>query len=172
MYNKKICILGERAVGKTCLLRRFVNDRFDSDYAGTIGADIHKIQIRVDTDNLQLMVWDIQGQDRSSRQFFDYLKGASAIVYVVDGTRLPTLDAVLEFRREILGRGSRPVPSIMLFNKSDLRSDWEISSTMINDVEMDGMFSLLTSAREGSGVNTAFYLLSRVLTGKTSLVAA
>lgn len=172
MYNKKICILGDRAVGKTCLLQRFLDDRFQPDYEATVGAAIHKVQIKVDADKLQLMLWDIEGQDRSSRQFFDYLKGASAIVYVVDGTRLQTLDAVLEFRREIHGRGSRPVPSIMLFNKSDLSRDWEISSSTINEVETDGMFSLMTSAREGNGVNTAFHLLSRVLTGKTSLVAA
>ena len=64
------------------------------------------------------------------------------------------------------------MPSIMLFNKMDLAQDWEISSGMINDVERDGMFSMLSSAKEGSGVKTAFNLLSRVLIGKTTLVAA
>ena len=172
MYNKKICILGERGVGKSCLVQRFLNGSFDDGYEVTIGANIRKARLQVDTDKLQLMLWDIEGQDRSSRRFLDYLKGTSAIFYVVDGTRLQTLDAVLEFRREIESRGSKPVPSIILFNKSDLASDWEVSPAMINDVETDGMFSLLTSAKEGSGVSTAFNLLSRVLIGKTSLVAA
>ena len=172
MYKKKVCILGERAVGKSCLVRRFKDGSFDAAYQTTAGADIHKIQLQVDADSLQLMLWDIQGQDRSSEEFFDYMKGASAIVYVIDGTRLQSLDAVLEFRQKIEIRGSRPVPSMMLFNKSDLASSWEISSSMINDVELEGMFSLLTSAKEGSGVNTAFDLLSRVLVGKISLVAA
>lgn len=58
----------------------------------------------------------------------------------------------------------------MLFNKSDLAQQWEISPGMISDAESGGIFALLTSCREGSGVNTAFNLISRVLMGKTALM--
>ena len=172
MYNKKICMLGAPAVGKTCLVRRFVGSDCGRDYQATVGANIDKIQLQVDSDRLQLMLWDIQGQERSSRRYFDYLKSASAIVYVVDGTRLETLDVALEFRRRIDDSLVGPLPSIMLFNKSDLSKTWEISPDMINNVEASGIFALLSSAREGTGVNTAFGLLARVLLGKATLVAA
>jgi len=171
-YHKKICVLGARAVGKTSLVKRFLEGGFNPDYNATSGVDINKIQLQVDADNLQLMLWDIQGVEPSSQRFFDYLKGASAIVYVVDGTRLQTLYTALELRQKIEQRAGVAVRSIVLFNKSDLVKSWEISSAMINDVEADGIFTLLTSAREGTGVNTAFNLLARVLLGKTSLVAA
>ena len=49
MYNKKICILGERGVGKSCLLQRFLNGSFDDGYEVTIGANIRKAQLQVDT---------------------------------------------------------------------------------------------------------------------------
>lgn len=171
-YNKKICMLGAPAVGKTSLVQRFVGGECCSAYLPTVGANIDKIQLLVDSDRLQLMLWDIQGGDRSSRRFFDYLKGASAIVYVVDGTRLDTLEVALEFRRQIDNSLVAPMPSIMLFNKADLSKTWEISPSMINEVEADGIFALLTSAREGSGVNVAFNLLARVLLGKATMVAA
>lgn len=172
MYRKKICILGARAVGKTSLVRRFVSGEFNSAYDATVGANIDKIQLRIDSDSLQLMLWDIQGDQPTSRRTRDYLKGASGIVYVVDGTRLDTLEVALELRRAIEGRSARPVPSLMLFNKADLCAGWEIGSSMISDVEADGIIALLTSAREGSGVNTAFSLLARVMLGRTSMVAA
>ena len=172
MYNKKICILGAPGVGKTSLVRRFTGADSRAGYVPTIGANIDKIQLHIDSDRLQLMLWDIQGEERSTRNFFDYLIGASAIVYVVDGTRLDSLDVVLELRRQIDNRRVLPLPSIMLFNKSDLSKAWVISPGVINNVEASGIIALLASAREGTGVNTAFNLLARVLAGKTTMVAA
>lgn len=172
MYHKKICVLGAPAVGKTSLIKRYLEGGFSPDYYATSGASINKIQLQVDADKLQLMLWDIHGVDPSSRRFYDYLKGASAIVYVVDGTRLQTLHAALELRQKIDRRAGASVRSIMLFNKADIAKNWEISSDMINDVEVDGIFALLTSACEGNSINTAFNLLARVLLGKTTLVAA
>lgn len=172
MNYKKVCILGTRAVGKSSLIRRFLSGKFSDGYSATVGANIEKIVLDIDTDKVQLMLWDIQGADQAGQVFTHYLKGASAIIYVVDGTRLNTLEAAMEFRKVAENHlGGKP-PSIMLFNKSDLAEHWEISSEMINDVESDGIFALLTSANEGSGVNTAFNLITRVLLGKTSLIAA
>ena len=172
VYKKKICVLGASAVGKTSLVRRFVRGEYGFEYCPSIGASIDKVLLQVDGDRLQLMLWDIQGESRSSRRYTEYIKGASAIVYVVDGTRLDTLETALEFRRQIHRSLARPPPSIVLFNKADLSKTWEISTSMINDVEKHGIFALLTSAREGSGVDTAFNLLARVLLGKVTMIAA
>ena len=172
VYNKKVCILGARAVGKTSLVQRYLKGEFSSDYRATAGASIKKAQLQVDGDKLQLMIWDVQGESDSDRGYYDYLKGASAIIYVVDGTRLDTLKTALDYRQDIESRAGKPVPSIMLLNKADLVKNWEISSSMINDLEQEGIFTLLTSDREVIGVDTAFNLLARVLLGKTSLFAA
>jgi len=172
MYYKKVCILGARAVGKSSLIKRFLSAKFSDGYSATVGANIEKIVLDIDGDRVQLMLWDIQGEDRAGQAFTHYLKGASALIYVVDGTRLGTLEAAMELRKEAEDHlGCKP-PSIMLFNKSDLAKRWEISSSMINDVESDGIFALLTSANEGSGVNTAFNLITRVILGKTYMIAA
>ena len=172
MYIKKVCILGAAAVGKSSLIRRILGKEFSEAYHATTGADIKKIVLDVDADKVQLMLWDIQDRDESTQGFTHYLKGASAIIYVVDGTRLETLDRALELRQKTEDYLGSAVPSIMLLNKSDLAQHWEISSSMINDIETDGIFAILTSSSEGSGVNTAFNLIARVMLGKSSLVAA
>lgn len=172
MYIKKVCILGAPAVGKSSLIRRLLGKEFSDTYHATTGADIKKVVLDVDVDKVQLMLWDIQGMDATAQGFSHYLKGASAVIYVADGTRLETLDRALELRQKTEDFLGSAVPSIMLFNKSDLEQHWEISSSMINDVETDGIFAILTSSKDGSGVNTAFNLLARVLLGKSSMVAA
>ena len=171
IHSRKVCILGDRAVGKTSLVRRYLKGDFSPEYCATVGARIDKAQLQVDRDKLKLMLWDIQGERDSRRGYNDYLKGASAIIYVVDGTRIDTLETAMEYRQDIESRAGRPLPSILLFNKADLVKNWEISSSMINDAEMDGIIALLTSAREGSGVSTAFNLLAKVVLGKASMVS-
>ena len=172
MYSKKVCILGAPAVGKSSLIRRFLGAEFSETYHATIGADIKKIVLELEADKVQLMLWDIQGMDESAQGFSQYMKGASAIIYVVDGTHLATLDRALELRQKTENFLGSAVPSIMLFNKSDLAQHWEISSSMINDVEANGIFAILTSSRDGCGVDTAFNLIARVMLGKSSMVAA
>lgn len=170
MYIKKVCILGASGVGKSSLVRRFLSGNFSEAYRTDTGARIDKMIVDVDRDKVQLMLWDIQGEDQVSRGFLNYLKGASAIIYVVDGTRLETLATAIKFRQETESYYGGVRPSIMLFNKSDLAQQWEISPGMISDAESGGIFALLTSCREGGGVNTAFNLISRVLMGKTALM--
>ena len=172
MYSKKVCILGAPAVGKSSLIRRFLGAEFSETYHATTGADIKKVVLELEADKVQLMLWDIQGMDESAHGFTHYLKGAAAIIYVVDGTQLETLDRALELRQKSTDYLGSAVPSIMLFNKSDLAQHWEISSSMINDVEADSIFAILTSSRDGCGVDTAFNLIARVMLGKSSLVAA
>ena len=170
MYNKKVCILGAGGVGKSSLIQRFLSGVFDEACQTNVGAKIDKIVVDVDRDKVQLMLWDIQGEDRVSPGFLNYLKGASAIIYVVDGTRLETLVTAMEYRQETEKYFGCARPSMMLFNKSDLAKQWEISSVMISDVETVGLFAMLTSCLEGSGVHTAFNLITRIMMGKTALM--
>lgn len=170
MYYKKICIMGARKVGKTSLIQRYLNGNFNTVYQTVPGTRIDKSIIDVDRDKVHLMLWDIQGEDQVSDGCLNYIKGASAIVYVVDGTRLETLPLALEYRRVVESHIGQSIPSIMLFNKSDLAAGWEISSSLISELEFDGIFALVTSCREGSGVGTAFDLITRVTMGKTALM--
>ena len=135
-----------------------------------MGAKIDKLDIEIDRRKAQLMIWDIRGGDHVLPEFINYIKGASAIIYVADGTRLDTLAIAMEYRRQAESYFGSPVTGIMLFNKADLTRQWKITPGMISDAEANGIFALLTSCCEDSGIDTAFNLITRVMMGKTTLL--
>lgn len=153
VIKKKICMLGAYAVGKTSLVRRFVEDRFSERYVTTIGVKITKRELVLDGTHITLMLWDLHGDDAFQTVQMAYLRGSSGLLFVADGTRPETLDqvAVLKTRAvESLGA----VPSLLLRNKSDI--------TPATDADMSGFGEALpTSAKSGEGVESAFAELAR-----------
>ena len=135
MDNKKICLVGDAGVGKTCLMQRFAHDTFSYRFLSRVGVNVEKRAVQVDGVGVELMLWDHQGQDELSPTPVSFLRDAAAIVYVVDGTRAETLQRIDKLRgdtEEVLGK---IVPSILLFNKSDLAERWQISAEMMGRVE-------------------------------------
>src|SRR6266511_3016357 len=97
----KICLVGEGAVGKTCLIRRFIQDQFDDRYISTLGAKVSKKEIKVDGPNggtdIDMTIWDIMGE-KGFRELLKeaYLHGAHDVVAVYDVTRRETFDGLDE----------------------------------------------------------------------------
>src|SRR5437870_2058230 len=104
----KICLVGEGAVGKTCLIRRFIQDQFDDRYISTLGAKVSKKEIKVDGPNggmdVDMTIWDIMGE-KGFRELLKeaYFHGAQGVLAVCDVTRKETLDD-LEDRGECRNR--------------------------------------------------------------------
>lgn len=172
MYRKKVCILGASGTGKSCLVQRFLRGNFDADLVTTMGAKIDELVVDVDRHKVQLMIWDIRGGDQLLPGFVNYIKNASAIIYVADGTRPQTLAMAIEYRRQAEAYLGSAIPGILLINKSDLARQWKITPGMISEAETNGIFALLTSCCEGSGADTALNLITRVIMGKTTLLPA
>jgi len=160
MVKKKICMVGAFAVGKTSLVQRFVNSIFDDKYLTTVGVKIDKKSLDVDGETVDLLLWDIQGEDDLNKMRTSYLRGAAGYFFVVDGTRAVTLETALQIKA--LAEETQPgVPSMLLLNKSDLVEEWEIGDEAIGEAEAAGMETLRTSAKDGSGVEEAFLSLAR-----------
>src|SRR5437667_3537955 len=94
----KVCLVGEAAVGKTSLIRRFVQDEFDDRYITTLGAKVSKREKAFETPDrtkihMDMTVWDIMGEKGFRELLKDaYFYGANGIVAVADLTRRRTLD--------------------------------------------------------------------------------
>ena len=162
MIKKKICMLGAFAVGKTSLVQRFVKSIFSEKYLTTVGVKIDKKSMTVGDQAVDLILWDIYGEDEFQKVQTSYLRGAAGYFLVVDGTRRSTLETAFSLREraeEAIGQ----VPFVLVFNKSDLQNGWEITPETIDALSKDHAVVIRTSAKTGEGVEEAFLALASMM---------
>jgi len=160
MIQKKICMLGSFAVGKTSLVRRFVESIYSDKYHTTVGVKVDKKVVAIGADQVTLLLWDIEGAETEHDLRKSYLRGASGYLLVADGTRGDTLYKALALQsraEETLG----PVPFLILLNKADLPDMWKISDREIEALKQKGWQVMNTSAKTGEGVEDAFLALTQ-----------
>ena len=155
----KICMLGASAVGKTSLVGRFLSNSFHERYATTIGVKIQSRQIPRGEHTLQLVLWDLSGDDEFQSVQPSYLLGAAGYLLVIDGTRRKTIDTALDLR-ERTRRTIGDVPFRVLLNKADLHSRWDIDAPTLQELEERRWSLSRTSARTGEGVEASFLALA------------
>lgn len=160
MIQKKICLLGAYGVGKTSLVSRFVHSMFSEKYFTTIGVKIDKKGIDLEKERVELVIWDIYGQDDFQKVRMSYLRGASGYLLVVDGTRAATLDTALALQ-ESAEQTVGAVPFIVAVNKADLLSQWEVQDKSLAQLTERGWNVIKTSAKTGGAVEGAFTSLAR-----------
>jgi small GTP-binding protein len=159
MLQKKICMLGAFSVGKTSLVQRFVSSMFDDKYLTTIGVKIDKKLIVCDNTDVTLMLWDLAGEDEYNSINPSYLRGAAGCILVVDGTRPKTLEVALEIKA-MTETAIGQVPLIAALNKADLKADWLIESTDLEQLAV-AMPIIETSAKTELGVEEMFQQLTQ-----------
>jgi small GTP-binding protein len=159
MIQKKVCMVGAFATGKTSLVERFVKSIYSEIYQTTVGVKIDKKTVNLGKQVVNLILWDIHGEDEFQKVKMSYLRGSSGYLLVVDGTRRYTFDKaiILQHRvEETLGK----VPFILLLNKSDLTDEWDIDEAAIASLSASGWTVIKTSAKTGLGVEDAFVILA------------
>jgi small GTP-binding protein len=160
VIQKKICMLGTFAVGKTSLVRRFVESIYSDKYHTTVGVKVDKKIVSVGAEQVTLMLWDIEGAESEYELRKSYLRGAAGYLLVADGTRADTLDkaVALQSRAEATVGA---VPFLLLLNKSDLIESWNIDRHQLEGLKQRDWGVIDTSARTGSGVEEAFLILAQ-----------
>ena len=163
----KVCLMGEEAVGKTSLVRRFVSSQFDEEYKRTIGTTVSKRILEVEEGNAvtryDLILYDIIGDQRFIRLFREaYFKQVRGVLAVFDLTRSETLRALFGWITELQKVEGR-VPVVVLGNKSDLKKEVDTDEEDILAVaeEFNAPY-LKTSAKTGKNVEEAFEQLVRM----------
>ncbi|MEM9926030.1 MAG: Rab family GTPase [Cyanobacteria bacterium P01_D01_bin.50] len=123
--SKKICLIGDYGVGKTSLIRRFVDRQFSDQYLSTVGVKISRKSVEV-TDSQQqknikllLLIWDIEGSNKFKGISTSYFQGATGAIIVGDVTRPESLENISEHLQKFLKVNPKGKAAIAL-NKSDL----------------------------------------------------
>ena len=160
MIQKKVCMLGGFAVGKTSLVSRYVRSIFSEKYLTTVGVKIDKKELSLGSRAVTLMLWDIYGQDAFQSVQQSYLRGMAGYLLVVDGTRPDTLDAACELQKLAVAEVG-DVPFVLVLNKSDLMAEWQVQDKALFKLAQDGWSIVRASAKTGDGVEAVFELLAR-----------
>jgi small GTP-binding protein len=151
----KVCLLGDFGVGKTSLVTRFVRSTFAVKYLTTVGVKVDSKEIDLaGCEPLKLVVWDIAGRSALDALGAHYLRGASALLLVADGTREASLSSALNLLMQ--SRSVLPDAVVtLLVNKLDLIDRWEIAPTTLAELRRS-LPVFETSALSGDGVEAAF----------------
>ena len=167
MIQKKICLIGSYSVGKTSLVKRFVTSLFSAQYHTTLAVKVDKKQVALDGVDVNMVIWDLAGEDPFQKLQMSYLRGTAGYLLVCDGTRRATLDKACELRRRI-EKEVAAVPFVLVVNKSDLADSWEIDAEELADLASSGWQIIRSSAKTGEGVEEAFLELARAMVAPDS----
>lgn len=168
--SKKVCLLGDFAVGKTSLVRRFVYDLFDDRYISTIGVKVSRKTVTVacehDVVELNMMLWDLAGSEEFNQMRVSYLRGASGVLLVGDLARPATFASLPNYLDEVR-RFNPDASAILAANKVDRFNEDEGDRAALQTAralaETMDVPLYLTSAMTGDAVEQAFRHLGRVL---------
>jgi small GTP-binding protein len=176
----KVCLLGDVAVGKTSLIRRFVFDTFEGKYISTIGAKVTKRSIEISypefnqTIDLTLLIWDIVGQHAerlpSTLTQYEhyvppknYFRNAKAAIIVCDITREDTFNDMRKWTTHLFELSGK-VPLVFTGNKLDLLSETDFPVSKIFELAKENQGEgILTSARSGENVEKMFYTIGDMI---------
>lgn len=155
MFTYKIVMVGDFGVGKTSLVKRFVDDSFSEEYLSTIGVSISKKKL----DDSTLMLWDIEGHTEFKPIMKQYLMGAKGFIIVADIGRKETIDAItkhIEFCHSVVA----DAPLCIAINKSDtIASISEQEIERLETCSTSVVKVLKTSAKESLCVEELFHAL-------------
>ena len=155
-YLFKYLIIGNSGVGKSCLLIRFTDDKFEEGYVTTIGVDFKIKTLEIEGKSVKLQIWDTAGQERFRNIVSSYYKGAHGIMMVYDITDLESFRYLDSWIKEIEKNASKNVYKILVGNKSDLENRKITFEKGKEFANLHGMKFFETSAKENKNVEEAF----------------
>ena len=165
-FSFKVAVIGDVGVGKTSLINQYVLKKFEKDYISTIGVnilikDVEK-ELAGTAYNIQLMFWDIGGQERYGNVRHMFYRGASAAILVYDITRPASFLMVPDYLKDLSDTLQKQIPFILLGNKVDLQESRHVehdnAENWAKSAEALAFFE--TSAKTGENVEDAFQIIA------------
>lgn len=157
---KKICLIGRFAVGKTSLVKQYIDNQFSEKYKTTVGVSISTKKLQIENIELSLVIWDVAGFEQENH-YINYLRGVQGLIWVVDGTEPESL-SILEIISQSIPDITK-IPSLCFVNKCDLVDQWIIGDKERQQLQETFKIVLNTSAKTGENVENGFQQLAEIL---------
>ena len=162
----KVTVIGDGGVGKTSLIQKFTQGTFQTDYIKTIGAQLTNYKTEIDEYRIELIFWDIAGQDNFHfiRPSFYRASKAAIIVYSLEEKDLGerSFDHIESWCKDVK-QYCGEIPVVIFANKVDLINEKSLDKTKIKNLVKEHNFLdyYITSAKTGQGLDDAFNALSK-----------
>ena len=152
-------IVGDMAVGKSCLLLQFTDHKFRHQHELTIGVEFGGKTIEVKNKNIKIQIWDTAGQEAFQAITRTYYKGAIGALLVYDITKRDTFDHINKWINEVKNNGSKDIVCMLIGNKKDLEEERQVRYEEGKELaDKNKMLFLETSAKTAENVQECFYL--------------
>ncbi|MFX1388746.1 MAG: Rab family GTPase [Promethearchaeota archaeon] len=164
----KICIFGDKGVGKTSLVTHYMTNKFHEKILATLGASVHVKDLELENGNITLQIWDFGGQKRFKFLISSYARGSAGGIFMFDLTNYESLIALKEWLPEF-GKSVRYVPLIIVGGKLDLEEQRVCKQEDILDIMKSYKFYKYVecSSKTGENVELVFrVLLEKILEDK------
>ncbi len=174
-FSYKIVLIGATAVGKTSLVNKYVTNQFQLNYIPTLGVNVMIKDLEIDGQKIQLLVWDVGGQDKWAKIRNMYYRGSRAAIAVFDTTDPPTLrkipELVEEYENSIKESKKYETVQILLGNKVDLKEERKVDNSQAEEMKnkINASKYYETSAKTGENIEEAFSQVARELLKKEKI---
>ncbi|KAL4440972.1 hypothetical protein ABPG74_009385 [Tetrahymena malaccensis] len=166
-YLFKFIMIGDTGVGKSCMLLRFVDDRFREDYDATIGVEFGSKIIDVANLSIKIQIWDTAGQESFRSITRSYYKGAIGAVVVFDITKRSSFENLPKWLHDIKEQGKEETFVLIVGNKFDQMLQREVSQQEASEfAEQQGYNYVEVSAKNGDNVNKIFNIMAQEILSK------
>jgi len=153
----KYIIIGDTAVGKSCLLQQFTDNRFQPVHDLTIGVEFGSKTIMIEGNAVKLQIWDTAGQEKFRSITRSYYRGAAGCLLVYDITRRETFEHLPSWLEDCRKYASQNITIILIGNKSDIETKRVVSKSEAEDfARANNLTFLETSAKTAENVDQAF----------------
>ena len=150
-------IVGDMAVGKSCILLQFTDHKFRYQHELTIGVEFGGKTLEIKNRKLKIQIWDTAGQEQFQAITRAYYKGAIGALLVYDITRRDTFDHITKWLNEVKTHGSKDIVCVLVGNKKDLEDSRKVTYEEGEQLaKINGIFFLETSAKTAENVNEVF----------------
>lgn len=162
--GEKVSVIGESSVGKTSIIKMYVNQEFDKTQQPTIGFEQYSHTETIEGESVKLTIWDTAGQERFRSLSTIFYKQTKCVVFVFDYTSKASFDAFNKFHKEIVENVEDKTPVVIVGNKFDLTDKFQVKEEEARSLAIKlGYFFISTSAKNNSNINELFRHIAELI---------
>ncbi|GAB6030966.1 Ras-protein Rab-2A [Chamberlinius hualienensis] len=161
-YLFKYIIIGDSGVGKSCLMRQFTDNRFQTDYETTIGLEFGSRVVTLTGNDgkrhqIKLQIWDTAGQEEFRSITRSYYRGSAGALLVYDVSKRETFNRLTKWLEDVRENSHSSTVIMLIGNKSDLQSQRKVQKSEGESfAKANKIIFIETSAKTACNVHQAF----------------